>query len=54
MFFGGATSSAERDRLKKWTLAEIAAIPDQLTEDHFRNLIRAKYANPPKGLLDEF
>jgi len=43
MFFGGATGTAINDGLKKWTLAEIAAIPDHLALADFQSLIREKY-----------
>ncbi len=45
MYFGGATSTAEGYKLRRWTTAEIEAIPDAITIEHFHELVRTKYGS---------
>jgi hypothetical protein len=44
IFIGGSTTTAREDGLKKWTRAEIDAIPNDIGMTDFHRLIRSRYA----------
>lgn len=44
LFLGGATSTAKRYGLQKWTQEELLALDDEMSLEEFHSAIRAKYS----------